>query len=470
MASRAPTATALTRQETRLPAWVFDAIEDLETEIFYVRGGYGAAKTYNAAAWFLDRCFKNAAPRDATTATVSWAVAQTHGKIEDTLLKPFQQQLFAIRGYRPEVHYRIRAGNTGLKILFNTIKHEIHFKSADKPKFLVGTNVTHWLVSEAGLQPKEVVDRCVSRARDGSLVQGMCEGTPEDDPIALWYEQEANFIGRSPDGKSRVFEIWTEHNRFLKPSPERYIAALRQRHKHDPAKLESYLYGRFVRFHRGTAYHTFREARHKVRDVRPSKYLPIYLCWDFNFNPLAWVAMQRQPHEHDEWEERTHRFVALRESTGEAKNIRDACIEFAHQFPTKYYADTSIEVYGDASGRAKSHKIRGSDYDAIEQHLAEQGYRNVEIAVGRYNPRVRTRVDKVVQLLAYDLFVVSDKCPRLIESLLKTSFKPWEWKLEKPSGEEWTHYSDAVGYGLFQLTEGMDLENPDEEEAIGVSV
>jgi hypothetical protein len=62
--------------------------------------------------------------------------------------------------------------------------------------------------------------------------------------------------------------------------------------------------------------------------------------------------------------------------------------------------------------------------------------------------------------MVYQQFVVGAWCRNLIRSLEQTSLKAGLWEILKPKKDDVSHWGDAVGYPLFQLTRGFDLENP----------
>ena len=86
------------KHRVKLPWWTRAAIRDHEASVIFCRGGLGAAKSTNAVYWHLDRCLMNAAPDDSPIPSVSWVVAQTHGKIEDPTIPMFQDALFEAFG------------------------------------------------------------------------------------------------------------------------------------------------------------------------------------------------------------------------------------------------------------------------------------------------------------------------------------------------------------------------------------
>jgi hypothetical protein len=440
------------------PDWVYDAVEDTQTEIWWIPGGLGSGKTYGSALWHLVRCFQNA------KVVKSWHIAPTHAKSKLISIPAFIQ-VFAdwfdmLEGRDYKVTYTAPA-----EIYIKRTKQIIVFHSAMKWQSLVGENISHWSATECGyFSGREWFDRCQYRSRhpDSFCIQGLGEGTPEGTTNS--FADLANFDGYDPVNQARRITLWTDDNTHLKPG---YIEKLERTLSYDPGKLQSYRYGLFVPFQKGSAYWEFFYSRNVVLDVEASPQLPVLLCFDFNKSPLAWVAMQRQPVSKNYI--RYHRYVALKETAGTARGLLDACAEFISMFPVRDYAQTPIEVFGDPSGFFGSHKSPGCDFDTIEQYL-RQYYARVTVRAQRAAPGVESRLDRVNALMAYEQFVVAAWCRNLIRSLSETSLKDGDrGTIDKPSGEDWTHYSDAVGYPLFQLTKHDTLEAPNKKRIKGVN-
>lgn len=439
-----------------IPWWAFDCIDDLETEIFWITGGLGSGKSYGAAIWFLERCLRNYRSR------LSWAVAPTHSKVRDILLPTFQEVLFSHFGLREGIHYEVLISKPPI-LRFLETGHEVHFHSGNRPDLMVGTNISHYMVTEVGLQKREVFERCQTRARCGKaeVNQGLLEGTPEG---ANWYAEIANFEDYDPENRARRFQLFTEDNPHIRPG---YVEKLKRTYGYDPARLESYLYGRFVPFTKGTAYWEFAHSQNVVLDVAASPALPILFNWDFGTAPLPWVAMQRQPF--DRRGGRYLRFVALAEGSGKARGIMDACAEFIAAFDPVKYANTPIEIWGGHDGYFGSHLSEACAYDQILTILRKY-YRNVSVRASRSAPTIEARLNQVNALLAHQLFVVAAWCKNLIASLTNSCLKDGQWQLEKKRGDDPTHFADSVGDALFTLTKGEDFDNPTTPRARGLNM
>jgi hypothetical protein len=441
------------------PWWVYDSIEDLSAErIFWITGGLGSGKTTGAAHWFIDRWLLN------TNSRFSWGVAPTYTKVEQIIIPAVVQVLFDVYGLRERTHYSLTR-TPFWKLCLKGYQHELHFLSGDRPELFVGSNIATWWITEPGLQRREVFEKCQTRLRCPKAVvrQGMGEGTPEG---LNWYADVADLPGAGDsydrfdqERNFRRFIVETTMNRHLMPSPEVYAKTkIRDVYAYDPAKALSYEKGLFTKFTKGSAYWEFVESRNVTASFEPDPNLPVMLTFDFNVSPLAWVALQEFRTQKSPYAPRSHQIVALGESSGESRGLMDAVAEFAAQFPPSLYSSTPIRVFGDSSGYARNYHSAGSDYTSIQHYLQALGFYNVSIIASRSNPQIKHRLEKTAALMAYEKFLVSVNCRRLIQSFVKTSLKEGTFEIEKPRDEDWTHYADACTYCLFQLAKDIKLE------------
>lgn len=446
------------KQRVKLPWYVHKCIRDTtEDRRFWWTKGLGSGGTYGLAIWHYLKCLQN------HRSPFSWCIAPTFQQVADTLLPTFAEVFQVEFGLVEGEDYKVVASGRP-RIYFPKRRQIIHFRSANRPDRMVGPSVSHVSGTEVGLWTREAFEKSTARLRCPKAVanQYLGEGTPEG---FNWWEKEANFLeGVNEEKNARRIILHTSDNSFLKPG---YVDQLRRTYEYDPGKLESYLYGKFVSFTKGTAYWEFFESRNVKSDLKPDRHLPILLCFDFNKSPIAWVAMQRQPHT-SKAGNRYFRFAALAESSGKSRGMQDACAEFIAAFPRSDYGNSRIEVYGDPSGYAGSHLSLNSGYDQIAQYLRPY-YPSLQILAARSAPEIQARLERVNALLAYELYVVASTCTNLIKSHKLTNLKNGMWQFEKPKGDDWTHWSDGTGYPLYQLTKGDDLEKPDRKKVYGIN-
>lgn len=439
-----------------LPDWVYDILQDeTEQRRFWITKGLGAGGTYGGAIWHYIMCLIN------HSSPLSWAIAPTYQQVADTLIPTFLDVLQNIFGLQPDIDFEvIRSGSPRIELL--RTKQTIALKSANRPERMVGANISHCLNSEPGLQARVAYEKSSARLRcpKARRLQYLGEGTPEG--LGNWYEQEANFNPGTDEAnnKTRVV-LWTDDNPHLSRG---YIDQLSKVYSLDEHKLQSYRYGVFTAFTRGTAFWEFRHSRNVTLDLVASPQLPLIITWDWNHTPLAWVALQSQPI----WSRGTKydRYTVLGESSGRANGIMDACAEFIAQFDPAIYRDTPIEIDGGCDGYHKSHLSKLSAFDQVLQTL-QKYYTNCRVVASKSAPRIQDRLQRHNALLAYRYLVMPAHCRNTIVSHEQTNLRPGTWETEKKQGEHISHWAEALGYALFRLTRTTDLINPDAKQIFG---
>lgn len=454
--------------QSRLPWWVAYAMSDLTTEMFLVPGGLGSGKTFGSFIKFHDLVSLN------SECDLCWAVAPTHNKVEDVLLPSYQEVLSSVYGLFPDVHYRVHKSKP-MRIEWKGIKAPtVVFHSADRPELMVGSNISHWLVSEAGLvfDTPIVQEKLVARARDKKAVaiQGIAEGTPEGlNHFAALCEgkewEEANHwlaINREQNYKRiRLRTKWNSGNLV-----SGYVDRLIKAHAWNPIKLQSYLEGKFASFTESACY-TNLHAANIVLGIEPDPYLPLVFAWDFNRTPLAWVVWQDQPYQRRDGR-RGRKIRVLAESDGKSNQLDDGVVEFMAKFPKARFGNTIIRIDGDRSGYAGSHKVQGSDYEHIQKYLRAH-YSKTEIVSRREVTPVRSSVEQTNKLLLYEVVEIGAWNRNLINSLEKTRFKQGTTDIEKPAVDVHTHWQEALRVSLFNHTQEWDLTS-DRSPILGVSL
>jgi hypothetical protein len=441
--------SAATEKRILTPDWVYDCLEDKTPKRkFWITKGLGSGGTFGGVWWHLALCRINKhSPR-------SWAIAPTYQQVQDTLIPTFTAVLNEIFGHKEGKDYELV--KTGFpRIELKRTNQEILFKSANRPDRFVGPSISHALMTEPGLIGREAFEKSSVRIRcpKASRLQAMFEGTPEG--LGNWYEQEANFEGEFNEAKNyRRITLWTEDN----PHLDNYADTVKQTYSYDPFKLESYLYGRFVPFTKGNAYWEFAHSRNVKLDVKPSEQSTITMTWDWNHTPLAWVALQKRT----VWtlSGQYTRYEVSGESSGKSKGIMDACAEFIAQYPPERYKNTPIEIDGGCDGYAQSHLSSLCAFDQVIQVLKKY-YNNVRVVAERSAPRIEHRLQRHNALLAYSYLIVAAWCRNTIKSHETTNLKPNTWDIDKPKNDLFSHWGDALGYAIFRLTKGLDLEQND---------
>jgi hypothetical protein len=461
------------KRRVETPWWAWDAIQDTtHFRKVFITGGLGAGKSFGGQIWDIKRCLQNGTTLDDPMPTKSWTVAPNY-LICDTLMELTLKVAHDFFGLKEGVHFRLYL-TSPKTIDFSPmgLHHELSFRSADNPKHFVSASLTHWRWSEPGVSKADTYEKLMDRLRDerAKVLQGLADGTPEG---LNHYADLADVpgVGRvRHDPKRNVVRYIVPTGDNVRNLAPGYLDELRARYAYDKSKLISYEHGLFAPFTKGSAYWEWVESRNVELGLVGSPHVPLLFCWDFNLSPLAWVAAQRQVLQANVLAPRTWRFAALAESSGESRSIMDAIVEFAARFPVQEYRFTPIEVHGDASGFTRRLNTPGSDFDTVAKYLKALGYQNLTVKAPTHNPEIRQRLEKTAALMAYKYLVVSPGCTRLMNGYRKSMLKPGTWDIKKPDGDDWTHWPDALDYGLFEATKGVDVTNPDNRPLSGFSM
>lgn len=452
---------------TTTPWWVGHLLQDTATEKFFITGGLGSGKSYGTAIKFHDLVALN------SEAKFCWAVAPTHSKVQDILIPTYQEVLFNCYGLMPDKHYRLYLSKPSRIEWIGFKAPTVVFHSADRPELMVGTNISHWMVTEAGLvfETPIVYEKLESRARDNKArcIQGIAEGTPEgfnhfaELANAKEYQWRKKWMATHDAQRFKRINIWTEWNKHL---PAGYVDRLKRAYAWNPIKLKSYLYGEFASFTEAACYTNLHAAN--VRDdLEIDPYLPIVFAWDFNYTPLAWVAWQEQPYKKKNGA-RGKKIRVIAESDGKSNATDDAVLEFLRKVPPVRFSKTPIRIDGDRSGHSGSHKIRGSDYDIIKSYMTKY-YEHVSVIARKEVTPIRASAEQTNKLLLYEVLEVASNCKNTLMSLEKTRYKQGTTDIEKPSDERHTHWQEALRVSLFNHTRDWDLTS-DNSPILGLNL
>lgn len=419
-------------------------LRDREHERFVITGGVGSSKSSNSALGLLIHALQN--PKEPEW----WVVAPTHSRIDDSIVPIFIWAL-GMLGFKNGTDYRVYHSKPKYVHLFRTNQH-FRFLSGDRPETIVSATIGGYWISEPGIMKRQVYEEIEKRTRSKrvSKTLGIIEGTPEGDN---WYKDDFDIDKTDPERKLRRFILETYDNAHnLDPS---YIQRLLKLYEHDPAKIESYIYGRFAAFNTGDFFAQFVESRNVIPKIDPDPTSTIALCYDFNATPLTWSAWQVRPYTIGA--NNKLREVCIAESSLNKSNLYDSALEVALTFDPDKYRHTKFEIWGDRTGHAKSHKIQGSDFTNLKKYL-DEFYQNVEIKAKREVTPIRASVDVVNRLFLYELALVCEHCRNVRRSLNNTRWAMGKNDIEKTAGETHTHHGDGIRYRLYWLYKTADME------------
>jgi len=446
--------TATATLSRPVPTWVYQLLEDQESEYFAVTGGLGSGKTTGGTIAFLKAVLNN------PTVLQWWAVALTHTKADDTLLPSFIFVLTELFQLKPDDHFKILREKP-IKIKIPSTGQTIALHSGDRPENMVGTNIGGYFITEAGLQKRAVWENCTARARDkrANKIIRILEGTPEGDN---YFREQFDIDKIDREKKYRRFILHTDDN--LHNLASSYIEQLER--VYDQTRLKSYRWGLFTSFNTGDVFENYVESRN-VAEVEADPFLPIDLCFDFNYTPLTWSAWQNQIFV--EKGIRVKKECCVNESSLDCTGLMQAAIEFGLKFPPAKFKNTPIYVYGDRTGHARSHKTDGTDYSNLKKYLSET-YSNVTIKAAREVTPIRASVDVMNRMFLYERMVIATDCKNMRAGLRGCKWAAGKADIDKPQGETHTHHPDGARYRNYAKYKDTDFSNVDNiNKALGAN-
>lgn len=433
--------------------WVDEAMRDKTSKLMACTAGLYSGKTHGAWQWLIDRI---AANPDCPM----FAFCEPQNSLLFDVAVPTFQAVSQSLGWIEGVHWRLyKSPRPYIKLL--TTGQEIRLVGLENPEKIKGWQSAATVIDEPGVCRLKAVANVRDRTRHPKariIEQILLTGTPEginhyskafdSDTLPGWdksVSRDHKIVHETEDGEVqyRRFRVTSYDNPF---GSKAYILGVKDQYKTSPAYIKSYIYGYFANFAKGQVYTEYDPEVHR-HTQQPSVHLPIVLTWDWNVQPLAWIALQKRRIE-DQYGAR-HAWFSQGTSSGESNLIVDGCVEFIQMYPPEIWKDTPILIDGDSTGTRRNLHDPDNDFEAVHRILRDY-YNNVRVVVNT-NPRVELRVEATNNaFMDYEAYVHEDD-EMLSQSLLQTLWdKKQARKIAKPTGEEQTHYGDAFGYPIFR--------------------
>lgn len=316
----------------------------------------------------------------------------------------------------------------------------IHFVSAENPKSIAGPNMAFAGTDEPGSISQEAWRNTCARVRHpgATLRQKVAAGTPE----GLTYL--VDYFGPDRPDKYRLYQMRTlENTELLRHNPE-YVEQARA--GMTEAEALSYLDGKAVNLTGAQAYPMFDPERHWRHGLELVKTLPLCLAFDFNVDPMTCEICQVRTGQSGP------ELLVLDSVTLFASTVQQVSTEVAVRYPRW---PAGLRLYGDATGKHRSHQSLRSNYDVIREILGQVG--PITLCVPEANPPVARRLNSVNALFRNAAGL--ERCwirktdpPRgcptrpLVLSLQQTQRKSGTDDIWKKPGETVSHHADALGY------------------------
>ncbi len=431
--------------------WVLDAWENPKVSQFAVTAGLGAGKTHGLCQWHHLKCTQNQKSKFSLFFEPVYHLIHKAGI--PTYIKVLNQF-----GYQQERDFKI-VKSPYPKIIYLPTGHEVVFGSGDSPETIVAIEASHGTMDETGTTKGESLSKMVDRVRCNLAVsrQSLFGGVPDglnhyaerfDSDVNEGWEKITNAKHFNARMNAIRYKFATTDNPYL---PEDYIQNLIRQYEFSPALIKAYIYGEFCNLTQNLAIPNFKQQVHEIDYIEPDPYNTLDLSFDFNNNPVAWVLISRCNLD-DMAGKQVKRWVVHDCATYGYGQLIESIREFAEKYPPYKYRNTRIRIYGDRSGYSGSHKLEGSDYDTINREMKNLGYQNVSIEAQKQVVLETDSLNCLDRLFYNNYIFITERCQPLKRSLNRTMMQKGIRKIDKPSGEDWTHFVDALKYWAYQVT------------------
>jgi len=248
----------------------------------------------------------------------------------------------------------------------------------------------------------------------------------------------------------------TSSNPFL---PKWYIDSLKD--KYDTKMIQRLLYGKWLYINTDVIYYNYDPDKHLKTDIKIIKRLPIRLSFDFNISkgkPMSSCAFQFNK-KADNVEAK--RFTIFDEVAVEGARTDDALDEWAGKGIFDLPHNPEIIIHGDATGRSGTSKSRLTDYEIIEDFLANYRRKDGDvleyiIEVPTINPPLRDRHNVTNGQLenseGVNAVAVANKCEYVNKGFRNTRLKENAGYIEDQTTEG-QDMSTAITYGIHYVVE-----------------
>jgi hypothetical protein len=437
-------------KEIYAASFVLDALNNPIASDFAVTAGLGAGKTHGLCQWHYSLVTINKGCKYSVFIEPIYRLIKTAAI-------PTYQKVIGEMGLIEGKHYQVTSSGTPCIKFANG--HEVLFISAERPEMLVAIEFSHGCMDEAGSCKPESFDKFRDRVRDSKSkrLQRFFGGVPTglnhysdafDSDVLPGWEAIRPRIHRTKDGRKVRYKLPTDENPYI---PESYIQDLKERYSGNGNALKSFFYGEFAPLFEGLAIPSYNPVVHDIENIMPDPRGEIDLTFDFNNAPMAWVALSLVSFE-DQDGERAARYVAHDSARMGYGKLRDAVIEFASRFPVQTYGDTPINIFGDRTGHAGSHKTELTDFQQIKGILTSLGYKNITIRATASLMLEADTLESLDRLFQQNLLLLCKSASTLKKSLITTQLIPGQRKILKPPKETHTHWTDALKYWAWRKT------------------
>lgn len=345
-----------------------------------------------------------------------------------------------------EIDYTFRSTDRILTLHHNA--SQVIFRSLEDYERLRGTNLAWFGIDELTYCKAEAWSRLEARLRDPKALR-LCG-------FGVW----------TPKGFDWVYE------RFIanpKPGNTAYLGSPRENYhlrgdfydslaqSYDEKFYAQEVLGEYLNVFSGQCYGSFS----RQHNIRPGIYTgsgDIWLCCDFNVNPMCWAIVHVQ--------ETTDRMMAMAgRRSHEVQVLDEICLpnsdisqaaRVAREKLARLSRGQQLTVYvsGDAAGNSRTH-AGATDWQLVFREFANDHAFKLVNRVPSVDPLVKDRVNSVNAMLGNSIgsrrLFVDPGCLELIKDFEQVSWKTdmsggVTREIDKSKDPKRTHVSDAVGY------------------------
>lgn len=220
----------------------------------------------------------------------------------------------------------------------------------------------------------------------------------------------------------RFIRAPTRENHYLLELKPDYIDLLESMVDEDYAKI--YLEGLTANITKRRVYRNFDRTLDVCDHLSVDPAQVLHFSFDFNVDFMICLVIQESPNK------KTHIIDEVIQKDGSSTEA------LAKKVYQKYGTHPSgVCIHGDATGYARNHRTRLSDYNIIRTELRNMKNLKVKVKAGSANPSVRDRTNAVNFRLQNAKgnrnIKIADSCKYLIKSLEQTRFTEGKFEKEK---------------------------------------
>ena len=396
-----------------------ECTHNYKLDVAIYQGGYGSGKTWAGSLLGLMLAFKYPGCRVLVG-------AKEYELVKNTTLQSYFEHLDAM-GYIRDRDYRYNKIDKKITLSNGS---EILFKGLDDPEKFKSLNL-HWAeIEEASQVSDNSFKQLLARLRNNNIKPSWGAfryrlfGHTNPQPNKGWIWKR--FV-EDPKENYRLIIAPTSDNIYL---PEHFIESMKD--EYDPEYYRINVLGEFGNYSSGLVVKHF--DRENEREIQYNPDDTLYLCCDFNVDPMCWSIAHKDDKNAYFFDE----LVIENTST-------QACIEeFIRRYPKH---NAPIIVCGDASGDWRSTQSEFTNYKIIENALRGHGYK-VEFKLRPFNPPVLTRIQAFNARVKNargerHIFINPKKCKWLLHNMYNLQFKEGTSVVDVPTVKQIKNDRDA---------------------------